>query len=298
MNVNAARHMPLRILQVPYDSGQRALRMGRGPLALIERGLAEQLRAMGHDVDVESIESVEPFPSEIRTTFELNRLLAERVAHATREGRLPIVLSGNCNAAIGAVTGIDPLRTALIWFDAHGEFNTPETTIGGFLDGMGLAMATGRCWREMTARIPGFHPFPDTNIALVGVRDLDAQEERELMRSAITVLPPSLIRDYGIAGASVPMLAALRDRTRDVYIHLDLDSLDPGEASANQWAVREGLKIAEVEGILALVRERFTLRGFGIGSYDPDVDRDGRGFDAIVGFMDVLLARVERALSA
>ena len=123
--------MRIRILQVPYDSGQRALRMGRGPLHLVERGLADRLRDQGHDVDVELVETCETFPSEIKVTFDVQRRLAERVRAAIAAGWFPVVLSGNCNYTVGVLSGLDPLKTGLVWFDAHGEFNTPETTIGG-----------------------------------------------------------------------------------------------------------------------------------------------------------------------
>ena len=71
--------------------------------------------------------------------------------------RFPLVLAGNCNAAVGVVAGLGP-GAAVLWCDAHADFNTPETTTGGFLDGMGLATVTGRCWTSMAARVPGFVP--------------------------------------------------------------------------------------------------------------------------------------------
>jgi len=61
----------------------------------------------------------------------------------------------------------------VLWFDAHGDFNTPESTLGGFLDGMALAIATGRCWTGLAATVPGFTPVAEENVVLVGARDLD-----------------------------------------------------------------------------------------------------------------------------
>jgi arginase len=280
--------MRTRLLLLPYDSGQRALRMGRGPAHLAENGIADRLRAHGHEVDVEIIETAEPFPSEIKVTFDLHRRLAERVRASIVSRAFPIVLSGNCNAAVGAMAGIDPLHTGLVWFDAHGEFNTPETTQGGFLDGMGLAIATGRCWRGMASRIPGFRPVPDDNIVLIGGRDFDPPEMRELQRTGITLIPPSLIHEWGVSGAVTPTLASLHDRVTDVYVHIDLDVLDRDEATPNMWATGGGLRVAEVEETLQLVRERFTLRGVGIGSYDPEADVNQRGLRAALRFVDAV----------
>jgi arginase len=280
--------MRIRILQVPYDSGQRALRMGRGPLHLVERGLAERLRDQEHEVDVELVETGETFPSEIKTTFDLQHRLADRVRAAVAAGWFPVVLSGNCNCAIGAMSGLDPRRTGLIWFDAHGEFNTPETTVGGFLDGMGLAIGTGRAWRGMAAHIPGFHPIPDSNVVLIGGRDFDAEELRELQRTAITLVSPDFVTKWGTLGALMPTLSALHGRIADVYVHLDLDVLDPSEATANLWAVPGGLTIAQVDQTLRLIRRRFSLRGIGLGSFDPDADRDGRALIAAFRLIDTL----------
>ena len=280
--------MRIRILKVPYDSGQRALRMGRGPLHLVKCGLAERLRDRGHEVDVELVETGETFPSEIKVTFDVQRRLADRTRATVAAGAFPVILSGNCNYTVGALSGLDPLRTGLIWFDAHGEFNTPETSVGGFLDGMGLAIGTGRCWREMAAQIPGFKPIPDSNVVLIGARDFDAQELRELQRTAITLVAPDFIAKWGTLGALMPTLAALHGRIADVYVHLDLDVLDPSEATANMWTVDGGLTIDQVDQTLRLIRRRFTTRGIGLGSFDPDADRDGRALAAAFRLIDTL----------
>ena len=279
--------MRIRLLLIPYDSGHRGARMGRGPSHIAENGLAQGLRARGHDVDVEIIETAEPFPSEIKVTFDLQRRLAERVRATIVSGAFPLVLSGNCNFAIGAMAGIDPVGTGLIWFDAHGEFNTPETTIGGFLDGMGLAIATGRCWREMARRISGFRPIPDDHIILIGARDFDPLEIRELQRTGITLVTPILAHEWGVSSALTPALASLHDRVTDVYVHLDLDVLDRDEATANMWPTAGGLTVPEVAEMLQLVRERFTLRGVGIGSYDPEADMNQRALKAAIHFIEI-----------
>ena len=285
-------HAPsVQIIQVPYDSGRRGVRMGRGPAALAPP-IAEAARSRGARSSIESIDIGDDLQGEAKVVFGLAAALIPRVRAALDAGSTPVVLSGNCNAAIGTVTAIDPLRTGIIWFDAHGEFNTPETTASGFLDGMGLAVATGRCWRTMAAAVPGFRPFPDTNIVLVGAREFDAEEERELQRTAIGIVRPRLIREWGVEGALVPTLAALRQRVSGVYVHLDLDVLDPSEGTANPFPASGGLTVDEVDAVMGLVRERFTIRGVGVASYDPEADRDGRARSAAIRLVDtVLMAR-------
>ena len=99
------------------------------------------------------------FRAEIQTAFELYRQLAERVCAARREGRFPLVLSDNCGSGIGTVAGVGTARLGVIWFDGHGDFNTPETTASGFLDGMGLAVVAGLCWKTLAASVPHFSPY-------------------------------------------------------------------------------------------------------------------------------------------
>lgn len=168
--------MGIHLLQVPYDSGHRAQRMGRGPLHLVERGAAlDRLRRVGlDDVRLVPVETTVAFPTEIGTAFELHRRVSELVAEATWVGALPLVLSGNCNSAVGIVSGLqaaDPnAPVGVVWFDGHGDCNTPDTFTGEFLDAMGLSTLTGRCWQALCATVPGFHPVPDENVALEHVR--------------------------------------------------------------------------------------------------------------------------------
>jgi arginase family enzyme len=128
-------------------------------------------------------------PAEIRTAFELARRLAIAVRSARTAGHFPLVLSGNCNTAVGTLSGLTPARRATFWFDAHGDCNTPETTASGFLDGMGLAMAAGLCWHELTALVPGYEPVAPSATFLLGARDLDRAEAAVLERSAIATIP-------------------------------------------------------------------------------------------------------------
>lgn len=163
--------MNLTILSVPYDSALRSVGMGAGPEHLIGAGLSDRLAALGYTVERETIEHETDPPAEIRTGFELMRGIAVEVRRAVRGGRFPIVLSGNCNAAVGTLGGLGE-DIGLVWFDAHGDFNTPETTTSGFLDGTALATLMGRCWESLAATVPGFHPLPEADVVLAGVRDL------------------------------------------------------------------------------------------------------------------------------
>ena len=130
--------MDARILAVPYDSGRREWRMGRGPEQLLRAGLEDALRARGHRVATERVEAEVESGGEVAATFLLARTLAERVREAAPA--FPLVLSGNCSAALGVLGGAGP--AGVLWLDAHADLNTPETSRSGFVDGMSLAVAT------------------------------------------------------------------------------------------------------------------------------------------------------------
>jgi arginase len=136
--------MRIQIFKVPYDCGYKEKRQGLGPQRFFEYHIDRQLEADGHQVTISQINSRSDFPIEVMTAFELSRLLAAEVRGAVENGFFPVVLSGNCNSCLGTISGIGPENLGVVWFDAHGEFNTPETTLSGFLDGMPLAVATGR----------------------------------------------------------------------------------------------------------------------------------------------------------
>src|SRR5262245_44419083 len=126
--------MNVHVLVVPYDTARRGWRSGAGPEHLLSAGLVSHLQRRGHVVaGVEHIIDDPDKPAaEIRTAFELARRLAGAVRAARAAGRFPLVLSGNCNAAVGTLSGLTPVRRAIFWFDAHGDCNTPDTTTTGF----------------------------------------------------------------------------------------------------------------------------------------------------------------------
>jgi arginase len=281
--------MDLQIIAVPYDSGHRATRMGRGPEHLLHHGLEGRLRAAGHGVGVEVLEA-EGFPAENATSFALYRQVGERVTRAVAQGRRPLVLSGNCGAVLGAIAGLGPRRCGLVWLDAHGDFNTPDITPSGFLDGMGMAVAVGRCWKGPASSIAGFRPLPEEAVAHVGGRDLDPEERTALEGSAIGVAGAAAIRRQGVDAVLGPVLARLRARVDGIYLHVDLDVLDPAFAPANTYAAPGGLTLEQGMEVVRAVRHGSPLLGMGLASYDPGCDPEGRARAAALGLIETAWA--------
>lgn len=278
----SAGRMDINLIRVPYDSGHRGLRMGRGPLHFGEHGAVDRLRAGGHDVAESVIDVPAPFPMEVGTSFALHRALSDAVRAAVAGGAWPLVLAGNCGSALGTVSGLrgaspnDASDVGVVWLDAHADFNTPETTTSGFLDGQMLSALTGGCWRALTASIPGFRAVSDAHVVLVGARDLDAAEETALAASRVTWVRAMDVRTTGVQGALDAALTALATRVSRVYLHIDLDVHDPAEVQANQYAAPDGLSAAAVREVVSLVARHVPIAAAALTAYDPAYDIDGR----------------------
>jgi len=252
--------------------------MGRGPLHFSEHGSADRLRMRGHDV-LESVIDVSPaFATEVGTSFAVYRSLADKVRTAVTGGGFPLILAGNCGSALGTVSGVraatpnDQSDIGVIWLDAHADFNTPETTTTGFLDGMSLAALAGRCWHSLTASIPGYRPVSDAHVVLVGARDIDPAEEQLLASSRVMRVEAARMQTVGASAALDPALTELARHVSRVYLHIDLDVHDPAEVQANQYAVPGGLSAGAVRDLVRLVAARFSIAAAALTAYDPSFD--------------------------
>ena len=282
--------MNLHLLVVPYDSGHRGARMGAGPERLLECGLENALAENGA-VFVTRIEvPAGAWTSEIGTTFELIRLVAAAIA--AHPGRLPIVLAGNCITSIGALASYPSSRTGIVWFDAHGDFNTPDTTTSGFLDGTALSTITGGSWRKLALTVPGFRPLPEESVCVVGARDLDPIEKRALRGSGVTMVGAADIEPGLQRG--LDSIAAHADR---VHVHIDLDVLDAGAARANSYAVSGGVTVEQMEGALTSIGRTLPIAGVTLSAYDPAADSDGKAAQAAIRMLCVAACAAQRAES-
>lgn len=279
--------MLVQLIESPNDSGHIGARMGLGPGRLLAAGAAGRLVAEGHQVETIRVEPRDPFPTETAVAFEAARALSRQVRMAIRQRRFPIVLAGNCMAAVGAVSGIPRGRVGLVWFDAHADFHTPDTTRSGFLDGMALAAAAGHCWTSLTSSIPGFHPVRPGDILLLGARDVEEAEAARLTEQAILHrdAPGIRVDPAAIAAAA----AALGDRTDRVHLHVDLDVLDPDAvAPANRYAVAGGLTLPELLALVRTLRGACRIAAVTLSGYDPAFDPAGRMCAAALDLLSTL----------
>lgn len=253
--------------------------MGAGPLRLLNGNLAGTLRADGHQVTTHMVElAPDAWPAETQSAFRLARDVAVRVAAAGQAGAFPLILSGNCGpAALGAVAG---LRTQpkVFWFDAHGDFNTPDTSISGFMDGTMLAALCGRCWQRACSEIDGFAAVREEDVVLIGGHDLDPLEQDLLAGSAVLHL----------RGREV--IQGLPRRGGIAYLHIDLDVLDPAEGRVNVYAAPGGLSAEELAGAVQAIATSSDVRVASLTAYDPAYDPEGALHDKAVSVLRRLLA--------
>ncbi len=270
--------MRLTLIPSPFALDQFRQSMGRAPEALLAAGLVAALQSDGHAV------SVAEHPLDLGSGSQMDRLgrnsarLAEAVAAARQAGTLPLILGGDCLVAIGVVAG---LRRALAgdlgiaWFDAHGDFNTPATTLSGYLGGMPLACVCGRGLDELRAAAGLARPVDEAQVALLGVRDLDEPEAALLDTTPVRRFPPA-------------DLTRFTAEARPTYLHFDIDALDLALAPGVNYPAPGGLSLSAA---LAAARQvRAHLAALALTAVDPEKDEQGQTVQTALALLRGLLS--------
>ncbi|UWG48197.1 Arginase family enzyme [Halanaeroarchaeum sp. HSR-CO] len=276
----------VRIIGAPTDYGANRRGVDMGPSAIRYAGLDRQIRAAGAacadigDVRAPLMEERENGSDvnarHIDAVREVNVRLADDVAAAIEDGEVPLVLGGDHSVAIGSMAGsarTDP--TGVVWFDAHGDFNTPSTSPSGNVHGMPLAAALGLDeFAEMDwATAAG---LSEENVALVGLRDLDESERAAIRASDVTAYTMSDIDERGLTTVVEDALAVAADGVEGIHVSLDLDWLDPNEAPGVGTPVRGGVTYREAHAAMELLadldRRYDVLRSLELVEVNPILD--------------------------
>ena len=247
--------------------------MGRGPHALLGAGLVERLANEGVTATLVEIEPEEVFAAEIAMAFDLQRGVRRAVEASLAMGRRAISLTGNCNTGvIGSLAAHAGSDIGLVWFDAHSDAATPDSSTSGFLDGMGLAMALGCCWTTMLREV-GASKLDGRRAALVGAREIEPAAGRLLEDQGVAIVTPEDAR----LGHIGPPLDRLRSAgVRQVHLHVDLDVLDSERVGpASSYALGDGVSEVELLRLIEQVQSAFPTASASIASYDPEVDTSG-----------------------
>jgi arginase len=282
--------MNITIIGVPYDLDQPYTGKGKAPDALLDRGLAQRLGELGYTTVL--AEMVDLPDSDDPLLTRIGRLMTKvgyEVARSRAAGFFPLIVGGDCLVALGALSGLlDPLNTAVAWIDAHGDFNTPETTISGYLGGMPLACAVGRGLSELREQCKLATPVPERNVALIGVRDLDAAEEQQLLESSVALVRgQELERDPAALDRALHGLSSLPQ----LYLHVDIDVLDPVEAPGVDYPVAGGLRLDELTRIVQRTVGLGNIAALAITAVNPEKDIDERTVIVALAVVEAALAR-------
>ena len=208
------------------------------------------------------VEVREPdFPEHLRSGVETDNLgllgaqIAEQVGSARQAGQAVLMTGGDCTHITGVLGGLQDAhgpaaRIGLVWFDAHGDFNTPNTTLSGMLGGMPVAVCAGLAfpiWRERSHIAA---PLPTERILMVDVRNLDPAEEQLIRATAITIAAPA----PGFPGADLAeSVAQLAERCDLIYLHIDSDILDESLVPNHGTKEPNGPSMAQVRAAIDTV---------------------------------------------
>jgi arginase len=275
----AAKRIAVIGAALDLGAGRRGVDMG--PSAIRYAGLSERLARAG--IEVEDRGNVQAALAETQTTgserarfldeiLETCRRVAAQVEHARAESLLPLVLGGDHSIAIGTLGGLAAGgRGGVIWLDAHGDLNTPETTPSGNVHGMPLAAALGLCgFGADGLNLPALDP---ERVALVGVRSLDPGEREAVKRLGLAVYT---ISDLDRRGVEPVIEEALEQIAGGAFVHVsvDLDVVDPEFAPGVGDPVRGGLSYREAHLALELVAEAGVLDSLELAEVNPIRDHE------------------------
>jgi len=284
----------VRIIGVPMDLGADRRGVDMGPSAIRYAGLADGLEAIGAkcidwgDLHVPRPEETDPDATRPKSgkakflaeTETVCTRLAHEVAETVEAGQFPLVLGGDHSIAIGTLGGVSREQsTGVVWFDAHGDFNTPATTPSGNVHGMSLAAILGKGEFADTDWAPAPN-VPEENVVLVGLRSIDEAERPNIRESDVTAYTMTDIDDRGVTEIVEEAIDVATDGTDGVHVSLDLDWLDPTETPGVGTPERGGVSYREAHASMELIAEQIVTRGllnsFEIVEVNPILDQHNR----------------------
>ena len=280
--LSPAEARPVAVIGAGLDLGAGRRGVDMGPSAIRYAGLAARLEEIGREVhDSGDIHSPVPEATEagegnahyLGPILAACALLADLVAAATLQGRVPLTLGGDHSIAMGTLGGMAAAHGAgaVLWIDAHGDLNRPETSPTGNVHGMPLAAVLGVAG-ESFAQVA--YPTPSiTKAALLGVRSLDPGERSLIRELGLRVYTMKELDERGVQVCTAEALDYLRG-SPFVHVSLDLDAVDPMFAPGVGTPVRGGLSYREAHLALELVAESGLADSIDVVEVNPILDRE------------------------
>lgn len=281
----------IRLIGIPVDLGQVHRGVNMGPSAVRYAGLADKLRQLGYTVNdagniyVPVRESLLESGSEhiLPAIREANEKIYEASSRAIEDGCIPIFLGGDHSIAIGTIGGITAhKRCGVVWIDAHGDFNTPQSSASGNIHGMPLATLLGDGHESLVNIGRDGAKLRPEDVVLIGLRDLDREERGLIRKSGVNYYT---MRDIDEKGISAVMNDALNrlEHLDHIHVSFDVDSLDPNVAPGVGTPVKGGLTYREAHLIMETLSDTDRVLSMDIVEINPMLDAFNSTADTAVG---------------
>ncbi|MBI2189193.1 MAG: arginase [Acidobacteria bacterium] len=278
---------PVHIIGVPLDLGAGRRGVDMGPSALRIAGIGDQIAALGRTV-VDKGDLPAPIPETqrpadkrkkyVKDIAKVCQKLHDVALKSLEGGALPLVLGGDHSLATGSVAAsaewvqrTESRPLGLIWVDAHGDMNTPQTTTSGNVHGMPLAALLGNEPLELAA-IGGAPSVLPQHTVLLGIRNLDEQEKEQIRQSGVHVFTMKDIDRDGIARVAERAIALAADGTGGIHVSFDMDVCDPAIAPGVGTAVKGGLDYREAHMVMEMVADSRRLVALDLVEINPTLD--------------------------
>lgn len=289
----------IRIIGIPMDLGQNQRGVDMGPSAIRYAGLAATLQGLGHETfdsgditipghyslrNTSLEERLPPIRQACQTAYELGR-------KAVKDGEIPIFLGGDHSASLGTVGGVSHDNpVGLIWVDAHGDFNTPETSASGNVHGMPLAVLLGQGAKDLVdVGRPGPKVRPE-QVVIIGVRDLDPEEKILLKNSGCTVFTMRDIDELGLRTILQKTLEIFQHLPR-IHLSFDMDVMDPIEVPGVGTPSHGGLTYREGQLLMETLADTNKLHSVDVVEINPILDISNRSAQMAVSLMASLFGK-------
>ncbi|WP_424357520.1 arginase [Methanocella sp. MCL-LM] len=278
-------HSPVnkvRIVGVPLDLGADRRGIDMGPDALRNDGLVKRIADL--DILVEDTGNIfipRPAPGPFKNPKLKHydevlcacKKVRDFVSEAITDGYFPLVIGGDHSIAMGTTAALSKhyKKIGLIWIDAHGDFNTEDTTISGNIHGMSFATSVGRGTKKLVGRM-GKTCVCEENCVLIGARDLDPLEREALKKSKVTVFTMRDIDEMGMHKVMKKAMKIACKGTDAIHVSFDLDSIDPGDAPGVGTPVQGGMTYREAHLAMEMVSECGKLKALEVVELNPILD--------------------------
>ncbi len=290
----------ISIIGVSIDLGAGTPGVSLGPSAIRYAGVTEKLMKIGYNVhdegDIIADRPISPLTDGVKLRFldevtRVNTELCNKVSKVMDEGRFPLVLGGDHSIAIGTIAGVAKHKKNLgvIWFDAHGDINTEDTSPSGNIHGMPVAVSLGMGHERLTSIGGAFKKIKADNLVYIGCRDLDTGERKVLKELGITVFTMHEVDRYGMPYIIDQAIKIAGQGTDGIHVSFDLDSLDPLEVQGTGTRVPGGLTYREGNFALEMIALSDKLVSAEFVEVNPIIDNNNKTAGIAVSLIGSLL---------